>query len=76
MRAFRPPGRADLKVRTTHTRTLSLPWSTRLGPYEITARIGAAGMGEVYRAKDNRLKREVALSKFSLMVKSPAEHRR
>src|SRR6266852_7783261 len=34
---------------------------TRLGPYEILAPIGAGGMGEVYRAKDERLKREVAI---------------
>ena len=33
----------------------------RLGPYEILAPIGAGGMGEVYRALDTRLKREVAL---------------
>src|SRR5579859_4370301 len=33
----------------------------RLGPYEILAPIGAGGMGEVYRAKDAKLKREVAL---------------
>src|SRR5580693_7943750 len=34
---------------------------TRVGPYEILAPIGAGGMGEVYRARDTRLKREVAL---------------
>jgi serine/threonine protein kinase len=33
----------------------------RLGPYEILAPIGAGGMGEVYRAKDTRLNREVAI---------------
>src|SRR5271170_223927 len=33
----------------------------RLGPYEILASIGAGGMGEVYRALDTKLKREVAL---------------
>src|ERR1700691_4793907 len=34
---------------------------TKLGPYEILAPIGAGGMGEVYRAKDTKLQREVAL---------------
>src|SRR6266702_4071006 len=40
-----------------------MPLSTgdRLGPYEILAPIGAGGMGEVYRARDTRLKRDVAL---------------
>jgi Tol biopolymer transport system component len=34
---------------------------TRLGPYEIVAPLGAGGMGEVYRARDTRLSREVAI---------------
>src|SRR5919204_101139 len=34
---------------------------TRLGPYEIVAPIGAGGMGEVYRARDMKLGRDVAL---------------
>ncbi len=33
----------------------------RLGPYEILSAIGAGGMGEVYRARDTRLQRDVAL---------------
>ena len=33
----------------------------RLGPYEILAQIGAGGMGEVYRARDTRLHRTVAI---------------
>ena len=39
---------------------MSLTSGSRLGPYEITAQIGVGGMGEVYRATDTKLKREVA----------------
>jgi eukaryotic-like serine/threonine-protein kinase len=40
---------------------MSLPSGTRLGPYEIRAPLGAGGMGEVYRARDARLGRDVAV---------------
>jgi Tol biopolymer transport system component len=40
---------------------MSLACGTRLGPYEILASIGAGGMGEVYRARDTKLDREVAI---------------
>src|SRR6266571_2903050 len=40
---------------------MSLSAGTRLGPYEIVAALGAGGMGEVYRARDTRLDREVAI---------------
>jgi Tol biopolymer transport system component len=40
---------------------MSLSPATRLGPYEILARLGAGAMGEVYRARDTRLGREVAI---------------
>ncbi len=40
---------------------MTLPAGTRLGNFEIVAQIGAGGMGEVYRAKDPKLAREVAV---------------
>src|SRR5712671_5942882 len=40
---------------------MALTPGTKLGPYEIVSPLGAGGMGEVYRAKDPRLGREVAI---------------
>jgi serine/threonine protein kinase len=40
---------------------MPLSLGTRLGPYEILAPLGAGGMGEVYRARDPRMGREVAI---------------
>ncbi len=40
---------------------MPLTAGTRLGPYEITAQIGVGGMGEVYRARDTKLDRDVAI---------------
>jgi serine/threonine protein kinase len=40
---------------------MALTSGTKLGPYEIVSLLGAGGMGEVYRARDSRLRREVAI---------------
>jgi serine/threonine protein kinase len=40
---------------------MNLTSGIKLGPYEIVSLLGAGGMGEVYRARDSRLKREVAI---------------
>ena len=54
---------------------MTLQPGTRLGPYEIVAPLGAGGMGEVYRAKDTRLGREVAIKVLPLHLSQNPEVR-
>ncbi len=54
---------------------MTLSAGTRLGPYEIVAPIGAGGMGEVYRAKDSRLDRQVAIKVLSSHLSANEEIR-
>ncbi|HEV2064058.1 MAG TPA: protein kinase, partial [Thermoanaerobaculia bacterium] len=55
---------------------MTLSAGSRLGPYEILAPIGAGGMGEVYRAKDPRLGREVAIKVLPSSMSSDADRLR
>jgi len=52
---------------------MGLPAGTKLGPYEIISPLGAGGMGEVYRARDTRLNREVAIKVLPANYASDAE---
>ena len=54
---------------------MALASGTRLGPYEIQSAIGAGGMGEVYRARDTRLERTVAIKILPEHLSSSGELR-
>src|SRR5262249_43915563 len=53
--------RSRISTSSRERNSVTLAAGSRLGPYEIVSPLGAGGMGEVYRAKDPRLGREVAI---------------
>jgi len=55
---------------------MALASGTRLGPYEILSPLGAGGMGEVYRARDTRLERVIAVKVLPESVAADAERLR
>ena len=55
---------------------MTLAPGTRLGPYELVSPLGAGGMGEVYRARDPRLGRDVAIKVLPAALASDAERLR
>ena len=71
--ASRHASQFALPLRPYNPRKLALAPGTRLGPYEITAQIGVGGMGEVYRATDTKLKREVAVKVLPAALASDPE---
>jgi serine/threonine protein kinase len=54
---------------------MTLDRGSRLGPYEITGAIGAGGMGEVFRARDTKLGRDVAIKVLPAAFAQDAERR-
>jgi serine/threonine protein kinase len=52
---------------------MALTSGTKLGPYKIVAPLGAGGMGEVYRARDTRLDRTVAIKVLASHLSSSPE---
>ena len=54
---------------------MTIAGGTRLGPYEIVSALGAGGMGEVYRARDTRLDRSVAIKVLAASLAGDAEFR-
>jgi serine/threonine protein kinase len=70
-----PGVETDLQVRLATN--MALPAGARLGPYEILSPLGAGGMGEVYRARDTRLERTVAVKVLPphLMASAAARER-
>src|SRR5438105_1702193 len=78
-----PCARRERRARRVHRRGESIRKSiiarirnfTRLGPYEIVAALGAGGMGEVYRARDTRLDRDVAIKVLPAHLSSSAKLR-
>jgi serine/threonine protein kinase len=55
---------------------MTLSAGTRLGPYEVLAPLGAGGMGEVYRAKDPRLGRDIAIKVLPASFSADADRLR
>src|SRR5437763_7376651 len=59
---------------TAYPLRVALPSGSRLGPYEIISALGAGGMGEVYRAHDPRIGRDVAIKVLPVAVSQNRDH--
>ena len=68
------PGVEDIaRSRIIQRNSLALASGTRLGPYQIVSALGAGGMGEVYRARDTKLARDVAIKVLPAVFVSDPE---
>src|SRR5262245_4431377 len=65
----------DRRARPDELSFANMNPGTRLGPYEVVAPLGAGGMGEVYRARDTRLERAVALKVLPAHLTSSPDSR-
>src|SRR2546422_1410549 len=74
IKSHRPPRHTSAPVLSSAR--MSLATGAQLGPYEILAPIGAGGMGEVYRAGDPRLGREVAVKVLPAALAADTERQR
>src|SRR5262249_42345618 len=70
---YEPPVVNPLTLQSASPSQVTLNPGTRLGPYEITAPLGVGGMGEVYRATDTNLKRQVAIKVLPASLASDPE---
>src|SRR6266545_4154133 len=70
-----PPSPCDRPALSRGRLEVTLSAGSRLGPYEIVAPLGAGGMGEVYRARDTRLERTVAIKVLSSKLSASLESR-
>jgi len=64
---------SSIPSRETYNPPVPLATGSRLGPYQIIAALGAGGMGEVYRARDTRLERDVAVKVLPESMLSDAQ---
>ncbi len=71
--AYSRPILNRLASRYNNDHSMALETGTRLGNYEVLSSLGAGGMGEVYRARDTKLGREVAIKILLQEVSSDPE---